>query len=104
MRISSITLGRFAAFSMPLSFGSHESNLPSICLNLNEHMKNTQRQKITSTIGTTLIATGFSLGSCEPAIANAPSAGGAGEGLPGGAGGRDPGEGPDRRDCRMRPG
>ena len=52
----------------PLSLGSHESNLPSICLNLNEHMKNTHRQKITSTIGTTLIATGFSLGSCEPAM------------------------------------
>src|SRR4029079_8495576 len=33
-----------------------------------EHMKNTHRQKMTSTIGTTLIATGFSLESPPPAM------------------------------------
>jgi hypothetical protein len=44
----------------PLPFGSHESNLPSSCLNLNEIMKNTHRQKMMSTSGVTLIATGLS--------------------------------------------
>src|SRR5262245_18885843 len=63
--------------SEPLSFGSHESNLPSSCLNLNEHMKKTQRQKMMSTSGTTLIATGLSLGSWEPAMGEPPEGPGA---------------------------
>src|SRR5260221_380079 len=53
---------------LPLSFGSQESNFPSSCLNFMEHMKNTHRQKITSTIGTTLIATGLSDASLLPAM------------------------------------
>ena len=44
----------------PLPFGSHESNLPSSCLNLKEIMKNTHRQKMMSTSGVTLMLTGFS--------------------------------------------
>src|SRR5262245_27757324 len=74
MRTSSMTSFSCETSPRPLSFGSHESNFPSSCLNLNEHMKKTQRQKMTSTIGTTLIATGFSSGSCEPAIAWIPVA------------------------------
>src|SRR5260221_1857841 len=53
---------------LPLSFGSQESNFPSSCLNFMEHMKNTRRQKSTSTIGTTLIATGLSAASPPPAM------------------------------------
>ena len=44
----------------PLPLGSHESNLPSSCLNLKEIMKKTHRQKMMSTSAVTLIATGFS--------------------------------------------
>jgi hypothetical protein len=47
----------------PLFQGNHALNLPSISVHFIEHMKNTQRQKMTSTIGTTLIATGLAFGS-----------------------------------------
>src|SRR5689334_13878538 len=52
----------------PLSFGSHESNLPSVSRNLKEHMKNTHRQKMMSTIGTTLMGRGLSSASPPPAM------------------------------------
>jgi hypothetical protein len=49
-------------FELHLGFSAlaRSAIIPSSCLNLKEHMKKMQRQKITSTIAVTLIATGLS--------------------------------------------
>ena len=60
IRISSMGGLAVGFRSTPTSSGRYESNLASSGLNLSEHMKNRHRQKMMSTIATTLIATGFS--------------------------------------------
>src|SRR5688572_18817215 len=50
-------------------FGSHVSMRPSSCLKCSEHMKKRHRQKMTSTMGTTLTAIGLSSDELEPAMA-----------------------------------